>query len=79
MTHSNYTKVFTGNFIVVQRIVSELEAVNIIAVVKDQTESARLAGFGGGIIPGFQEVFVNNDELEKTNDIINSITSDIEL
>lgn len=78
MTHSNYTKVFTGNFIVVQRIVSELEAVNIIAVVKDQTESARLAGFGGGIIPGFQEIFVNNDELGKTNDIINSITSDLE-
>tara|TARA_B100000767_G_C19644325_1_gene483935 strand:+ start:842 stop:1012 length:171 start_codon:yes stop_codon:yes gene_type:complete len=34
---------------------------NIIPVIKDKSESARLAGFGT-IIPFTQEVFVHNDE-----------------
>ncbi len=79
MSDSNYIKVFTGNFIIVQRIITELEKVDIIAVVKDQTESARLAGFGGGITPGFQEVFVNKDELDKAVEIIERINSEIEV
>ncbi|GAL81349.1 hypothetical protein JCM19274_2425 [Algibacter lectus] len=47
MTDSNYIKVFSGDFIVVKRIISDLENENITAVIKDETESARLAGFGG--------------------------------
>ncbi|MFV0540983.1 MAG: DUF2007 domain-containing protein [Aestuariibaculum sp.] len=70
---SNYTKVFTGDVFMVNRIVSELQEFDIIAIVKDQTESARLAGFGGGF-PTFQEVHVNNDELEKAKAIIDNIT-----
>lgn len=65
MFHSNYIKIYTGSFIMVNRLVFELKKVNIIPVVKDQTESARLAGFGGGNFPGFQEVYVNKDELDK--------------
>lgn len=34
---------------------------NIIPIIKDRSESARLAGFGT-IIPFTQEVFVHNDE-----------------
>lgn len=65
MNNSNYIKIFTGNFIIVQRIVSDLEKENIIPIIKDETESARLAGFGGGITPGFQQVYVHKDEYDK--------------
>ncbi|AJR04331.1 putative signal transducing protein [Siansivirga zeaxanthinifaciens] len=78
MSHSSYTKIFTGNFIMVQRIVSELKELDIIPVIKDQTESARLGGFGGGILPGFQEVYINNDELEKASEIIKNISENSE-
>ncbi len=77
MTNSNFIKIYTGNFIIVQRIINELKKININAIVKDQTESARLAGFGGGIIPGFQEVFVNNDELDEAVEIIERINVDL--
>lgn len=75
MSDSNYTKIFTGSFITVQRIVSDLEKIDISPVIKDQTESARLAGFGGGIVPGFQEVFVHKDELDKAIEVVENITS----
>ncbi|WP_157614152.1 hypothetical protein [Pseudotamlana agarivorans] len=43
-----------------------------------QHESARLASFGGGNFPGFQEIFVNNDELTKTLEIVTDITASLE-
>ena len=75
---SNYVKIYTGSFISVQRIVSDLEKINIIPVVKDQTESARLAGFGGGIVPGFQEVFVHKEELNEAVKIVQPFSTDLE-
>ncbi|GAA3559541.1 putative signal transducing protein [Snuella lapsa] len=77
MKDSNYIKIYTGDFIIVQRIVTELEAIDINPIVKDQTESARLAGFGGGIVPGFQEIFVNKDELDTAVSIVQEITSEL--
>ena len=77
MTDSNYIKIFTGSFITIQRIVSDLEKIDIIPVIKDQTESARLAGFGGGIVPGFQEVYIHKDELEKAIEIVESVNADL--
>ncbi len=77
MSDSSYIKIYTGDFIVVQRIVNDLEKINIIPVVKDQTESARLGGFGGGIIPGFQQVYVHKDELDKAIEIVERIRLDI--
>ena len=78
MQDSNYIKIYTGDFIIVQRIISELEKDNINPIIKDQTESARLAGFGGGIFPGFQEIFVNKDELDKAVLIVEQITSELQ-
>ncbi|MCL5128332.1 MULTISPECIES: DUF2007 domain-containing protein [unclassified Algibacter] len=77
MTNSNYIKVFSGDFIVVQRIVSDLENENITAVIKDETESGRLAGFGSAI-QGLQEIYVHKDELEKATSIIEGINLEIE-
>ena len=78
MSDSNYVKVFTGSFIIVQLITDKLNAVGINAVVKDETESARLAGFGGGIVPGFQEIYVNKDELDKAVEIVESVNSELQ-
>ncbi|WP_418603790.1 putative signal transducing protein [Hwangdonia sp.] len=77
MSNSNYIKIFTGNFITVQRIVSDLEKTNIRPVVKDQSESARLAGFGPSI-PGQQELYVHKDELDKAVEIVETITSEFQ-
>ncbi|MEP3836018.1 MAG: DUF2007 domain-containing protein [Algibacter sp.] len=71
---SNYLKVFSGNFIEVQRTFKLLEDVNICAIIKDESESGRLAGFGPSI-PGLQEIHVHKDELERAKPIIESLNS----
>ena len=64
----NYHKIFSGQIIEVIKIKSELEKVNIFPVVKDENESARLAGFG--VIFNEIEVFVHHDELNKSLKIL---------
>ncbi|MGZ0016599.1 DUF2007 domain-containing protein [Yeosuana sp. AK3] len=76
MTDSNYIKIFTGSFIIVQRMINALEEVGINAIVKDETESGRLAGFGASI-QGMQELFVNKDELDKAIPLIEKISSEL--
>lgn len=66
MDHFNYTKVYAGNFVIAQRIISELQAIGINPIVKDETESGRLAGFGASI-SGFQEIYVSNEEIARPN------------
>ena len=61
---SNYTRIFIGNLAKAQSISSRLKEVDIIAVIKDEAESARLAGFASSML-GDAEVFVHNDELAK--------------
>lgn len=77
MNNSNYIKIFTGNFIIVQRIIFDLQKENINAIIKDETESGRLAGFGASI-QGQQEIFVNKDEFNKATLILQNISKDIE-
>lgn len=74
MSDSNYTKIYTGNFIIIQRMISSLKEIGINPVIKDETESGRLAGFGASI-SGQQEVFVNKDELDKAIPVIEGIIS----
>jgi len=77
MEDSNYIKVFTGSFITVQRIKNDLAEININVIVKDETESARLAGFGSSI-PGQQDVYVYKDEAEVALKVIDAITSNLQ-
>ena len=77
MLDSNYIKIFTGNFIIVQRIVASLEDIGIIAVVKDESESGRLAGFGASI-QGQQEIHINKEELDKAVEIVESISKEFQ-
>lgn len=77
MSDTEYTKVYGGNFILVTRIKSELELAGIIPIIKDEGESQRLAGYAS-MNQGFQEVFVNNEELDKALQIVNTIRAEME-
>ncbi len=68
---TNYTRIYIGNIAKAQSIVSRLKDIGIIAVVKDEAESARLAGFASSML-GEAEVFVHNDELEEAEKVLDS-------
>lgn len=68
---TNYTRIFFGNTAEAQSIVSRLKDIGIVAVVKDEAESARLAGFASSML-GEAEVFVHNDELEQAEKILDA-------
>ncbi len=71
MSQEEYTKIFTGSFIVVGKIKALLEENDIHIIVKDESESARLAGFGASI-KGLQDVYVLNNLASKASEIIES-------
>jgi hypothetical protein len=77
MEESNYIKIYTGNFIVTQLMVDKLEAVGITAIIKDESESGRLGGFGT-FNQGTQELYVNKDELDTAVPIIESVTAEMQ-
>ena len=66
---SNYSKIYAGNFIMVQLVTQNLEKMGITPIVKDETESARLAGFGTPSY-GFQELYVHASEKSKAEAIL---------
>ena len=72
MLSNSFIHLFTGSSIDVILIVATLEKININPVVKDESESARLAGFG---IPAplLQRVFVHSDEYKKAVKIIGTL------
>lgn len=74
---THYTKIYTGSFIVVQLMITKLETVGISPVIKDESESGRLAGFGASV-QGQQELYVHNDELDKAIPIIQSALAEME-
>ncbi len=64
----DYIKVFSGSSIEILPLREALEEENIVPVIKDRAESARLAGFGA--LHNFQEIFVHKDELERAQKLI---------
>ena len=68
----DFIKIFTGNTIDVLALRNALEEKSIVAVIKDDSESARLAGFGM-VASGLQEVFVHEDELDQAVRIVESL------
>lgn len=65
-----YTKLYQGSFIVVQMMRRNLENQGINPLIKDESESARLAGFGISNI-GIQQLFVHESEVPNATKIIN--------
>ena len=66
-----YVKVFEGNSICCERLITELKSVNIYPIIKDEKKSALLAGYGFDLDQKIQ-VFVRTDQkIESTNIIHN--------
>ena len=63
-----YTKVFTDNSIIVNRLHSLLIEAEIASKTSDRVESGRLAGFG--VPTNSVELYVLNTDLEKAQPII---------
>ena len=74
---SHYIKIYTGSFIVLQLITEKLQAVGVTPIIKDEMESARLAGFGASI-PFQQELYVHEDQLDKSAPIVQAALAEIE-
>ena len=70
MEHS-FVHIYTGSSVVVLALRNALEAENIIPVIKDESESARMAGFG--ITQDQQQVFVHQDELQKAEKVLSTL------
>ncbi|MEQ8220170.1 MAG: DUF2007 domain-containing protein [Arenibacter sp.] len=70
--NSKYTRIFSGSFILAQTIENQLRDIGIIPVIKDESESGRLAGFGSAI-QGNQQIYVHADELGKAHDIVKKV------
>lgn len=61
-----YKRLFYGTAMDVAKLCGVLDTVGIVPVVKDQAESARLAGFGTLFTD--QEIWVHLDEYERARE-----------
>ncbi|ARV08834.1 hypothetical protein BTO05_03960 [Winogradskyella sp. PC-19] len=77
MENSEYVKVYGGNFILANRVIAELQSVGIVPIIKDESESQRLAGYAS-LDGGHQDVVVRRDELEKATEIVNRVKAEME-
>ena len=68
----NLVKVYTGSSIAVLAIMNKLESNSIYPLIKDRSESARLAGFGATVIME-QELYVPKKAEKKTREIIRNL------
>ena len=73
---NNFVLVYRGSLIICQRIINEFNINNIYAIVKNQNESARLAGFGM-ICDQIIELFVHEDEKKLSIKIIDNLGIEI--
>ena len=71
----DYTKVFTDDSILVNRLQTLLKEAGINSKIRDQVESGRLAGFGVPI--NSIELFVLNTDLEMAKPIIDQFREKI--
>jgi len=74
----DYVKIFSGNFIIVQLVLDRLKGAGINAIIKDESESGRLAGFGSAI-QGFQELYVSKDEVDYAVPIVEEVNAELKL
>lgn len=78
MLENDYVKIFSGTFIIVQLVLDRMESVGINAIVKDESESARLAGFGSSF-QGYQELYVAKEELDHAIPIVEAVKAELEI
>lgn len=68
---SELIKLLSGSAIEVNRIATELKERNIPAMVKDNLESAKVAGFG--VPQNSVELYVNKTDAEKAANVVSEI------
>jgi hypothetical protein len=73
---ADYIKIYSGNAIIGKRIELELLDLGISPVIKDEAESARLAGFASSML-GTIELHVSQDEKEKALAVVAKITASL--
>lgn len=69
MSKDKYHLIFTGSSVEVLALVDALQEKGILPVIKDQGESARLAGFGV-TSPLQQQVYLHEEELDEGKKIL---------
>ena len=72
MFESNYTKIYTGNFIIAQLVFDKLDEIGISPILKDDNQT----GITAVMVEDYQgliEVYVHNDELEKATPVVESV------
>lgn len=69
---SELMKIFEGSSIEAQPIIEQLEQIGIEPIVKDRTESARLAGFASEI-PMQVEVYIFENQYNKAVQVLKNI------
>ena len=63
-----FTLLCASNVVEAQRVKASLEENNIFPIIKDESESARLAGFGSTSM--MQQVWVAKSDLKKAKSLI---------
>ena len=69
---SNYTKIFSGNAMMANLINEKLQEIGIEAIVKDEADSGRLAGFATTTM-GLVDMYVHKDEISKASTIVEAL------
>jgi hypothetical protein len=78
MIDSDYIKVFSGTFIIVQLAMDRLESAGINAVIKDEAGLGQHSGFTVSN-SGYQELYVSKEELDDAIRIIEAVKADLEV
>ncbi|MEH6536200.1 MAG: DUF2007 domain-containing protein [Psychroserpens sp.] len=76
MSDTTYSKIFSGSFIIVQLAMDRLKSAGINAILKDESQSS-IIGFGTKL-QGYQELYVNDEELDLAQSIIASVKAELE-
>lgn len=74
MTESEYVKIFTGSFIIVQLIQSSLEDIGIEPILKDEFQTGLKAVLVNDY-PSIIDVYVHKDELDRALPVVQGIES----
>lgn len=69
-SHSKHTKLHQASNIILDALKYELNNANISCIIKNNTESARLAGFIAG--DNNNDLFVFEEDFNKAKDILDS-------
>ena len=68
-TSQDYQHLYAGSTVLCLGLKHALQKRGIVAVTKDEFESARLGGFGS--LPDLQDLFVRTDEMEVAAEVKN--------